>query len=187
MAAPAPFPSDPTLPQLLLPMRIRLGPVRRQLVAVAKAVAWRRGWGQGRRPLGRGRCPWRWGARLVAAGSWPTTTTAGASAAVVVGNGLDARRCHANGKVRSGRMYCLIGGGGGRHSCAAAVCSRRVVAPSKRFPWGSGGTVALKGMGSREVQLLGPTYGDGEADGRRFPCLGPRVSPKRCHPRVIQE
>jgi len=73
-----------------------------------------------------------------------------------------------------------VGGGGGRHSCAAATCSRRVDAPLKGLPWGAGTTaMAVKagtGPASRPDEcdrgFLGESLGDDDAVGRRFPVGG---------------
>ena len=74
----------------------------------------------------------------------------------------------------------LVGGGGGRRSCAVATCSRRVDAPLMGLLWGAGTTaMAVKagtGPASRPGKcargFLDESLGDGDAVGRRFPVEG---------------
>ena len=73
-----------------------------------------------------------------------------------------------------------VGGGGGRHSCAAATCSRRVDAPLKGLPWGAGTTAMTVKVGTGPASrpdecargFLGESLGDCDAVGRRFPVRG---------------
>ena len=100
--------------------------------------------------------------------------------------------CYASSRVGPA-LRCPIGGGGDRRSCAAAACSRRVVAPLKGLMW-SGGTTMMavlagKGHGllARRLVLedsLGESLATATPMSAAFPVGGVMYLLYHCHPRV---